>query len=577
MGLRMGKSYKYVAAAFLFLIIISLSLLQTVETGRFNLTDNSNDNIYVNLRLLYVPSTLTFNRDFVPDNLLEYGWSLFIDVDGNPSTGEDGYEVCISLMHCKSGQPYNETIIKGTQHNTWIFNETEGSWEYGHEISVKFDSFTNTIIMVASKTWEELSGINENSRFRFVTFFYAPDGKLYKDTTETFSIKDKVVTDPKGDVPYSFIDIVQGSVSTYYLALPTFTPYSLSAEEYMYVDKVPDAVSELLDFFGVKEIALSGRFSVKLSPADSVSRASVIVKLGYIPARDLDSLSLGISVPELKWTSKEFPLRREDSTFVADIEVSTWWPGNVLALATSILKGVKGAASKMAEKAFLPEVKIWLSGNEPIYVSAIIEKVVVVDKWGEEHSFKVNKEIETSFGKWLKKLPKSNRWVFASAYSPVGIAIVDPEGRIIGYYDGRTYNQIEGAYYSGIKAPVQLIIIPNTIKGQYRVVVQGLKNGTYGIYAGVVEKGKLINQVLKENVAAAPGTINSYTVSVEETNQSSTQSFTTTAVETPPITPSTTAGEQTLWSQHYPYIAIVTIFLITTLATSIYVWHKRKR
>jgi len=177
-----------------------------------------NDTICVSLKLLNTPSTLAFDRDFVPDNYLEYEWGIYIDSDSNSSTGGSWYpirgcEVSISLTHFKfpNSTQYNDTIINGTQHNTWILNESDGDWYWGHEIDAMVNYSTNTIKMVASGTWEELSDVNENSRFCFVTRYYTPDG-IVEDNT-SISYGSNVITDPEGDVPYDFIDIIQGSLN----------------------------------------------------------------------------------------------------------------------------------------------------------------------------------------------------------------------------------------------------------------------------------------------------------------------------------------------------------------------------
>ena len=177
-----------------------------------------NDNIIViNITLSNIPSTLVFDQDFVPDDYCEYEWSIYIDSDNNLSTGSffpEGCDVSISLMNFKfsDSTQHNDTIIGGTQHNTWVFNENSGGWSYGHIINATVDYSTNTITMIASKEWEELQEVDETDRFCFNTYYRYATDEWIKDTT-SLSEGSNVITDPEGDVSYSFIDILHGELN----------------------------------------------------------------------------------------------------------------------------------------------------------------------------------------------------------------------------------------------------------------------------------------------------------------------------------------------------------------------------
>jgi len=199
--------------------IISLSMIEKNKISDQTIFGISGETFFVSLKLLSIPSTLAFDRDFVPDNLMEYEWSIYIDSDNNPNTGSSGIhfpfvkgcDVSVSLMNFKfpNSTQHNATIIEGTQHDTWIY-EGNDCWHTGHEIDAAVDYPNNTIKMMASKAWEELSNVDENSRFCFVTSCYTPDGVMSDDTS--FSSGSNIITDPEGDVSYDFIDIVQGNL-----------------------------------------------------------------------------------------------------------------------------------------------------------------------------------------------------------------------------------------------------------------------------------------------------------------------------------------------------------------------------
>ena len=164
---------------------------------------------------LDIPATLTFDQYSTPANAMEYEWSIYIDSDNNLSTGSswpiNGCEVSISLINFKSSgsTQHDDTILGGTQHNTWIVDE-DGSFNYGHEIDITVNYSTNTITMIASKEWEELIDVEGTDGFYFIASWYAADG-ISRDITN-HSGGSNVITDPEGDVSYGFIDILQGSL-----------------------------------------------------------------------------------------------------------------------------------------------------------------------------------------------------------------------------------------------------------------------------------------------------------------------------------------------------------------------------
>ena len=166
--------------------------------------------VVVQLELLDIPSTLPFNQDFVADHDLEYWWGINIDVDNNPDTGSYGHDVMIALAHWKEpdSSPTYSSVIEGTQHDTWVY--TGDHFTRGHEIDVAINYTSNILTLIGLKSWEELSDLNENSRFNFDTHYCAPDGATGDDTNDAQG--SEVIDDPMGDVSYSFVDIIHGSL-----------------------------------------------------------------------------------------------------------------------------------------------------------------------------------------------------------------------------------------------------------------------------------------------------------------------------------------------------------------------------
>ena len=79
--------------------------------------------------------------------------------------------------------------------------------------------------------------------------------------------------------------------------------------------------------------------------------------------------------------------------------------------------------------------------------------------------------------------PKAMNIKYVAVASPVGLLIVDGEGRSTGFdFDSQQIvNEIPDAWYIGRDATVQLVGIPRPVIGSYRVKVSGIDDGTYGL------------------------------------------------------------------------------------------------
>lgn len=192
---------------------------RTVTRSASNIDFSANvlgETVVVQLELLDIPTTLTFQQDFMPDYGCEYEWGTTIDIDNDPNTGDDeGCDVMIILISWKQpgSQPYDATIDEGTYHDTYVWDESGSVWMLTHrnEIDVAVDYASNIITMVAPKAWEELENLDENSRFQFHAFCQIPDGIGFDETS--FSQGIGVIDDPMGDGSYDFVDIIQCSLS----------------------------------------------------------------------------------------------------------------------------------------------------------------------------------------------------------------------------------------------------------------------------------------------------------------------------------------------------------------------------
>jgi Carboxypeptidase regulatory-like domain/Secretion system C-terminal sorting domain len=182
---------------------------QTTQNINFDLSKNSSDSVIIKLKLDKIPDTLRFSHGYVSDYSIEYWWGVLFDVDGDINTGNNGCEIEIALIHAKyPGDPeFVSDIINGTIH---VLLEWDGSTGYTihSDVDVRIDPTDNkTLLMVVPKSWTELNQITSQSKYYAHSSYYSSSGVIYFDNTSVG--KDMVtITDPVGDVPYNFIDIV---------------------------------------------------------------------------------------------------------------------------------------------------------------------------------------------------------------------------------------------------------------------------------------------------------------------------------------------------------------------------------
>jgi hypothetical protein len=144
----------------------------------------------------------------VNDFYFDYWWGVAFDIDGNINTGTNGCEIEIALTHYKSpgDQEFISDIINGTSHELleWIGNS---GYTRHSDVDVRIDpSNKNTLLMAIPKSWTEISQITSQTRYYAHSFYYSSNGAIYFEDTDVGNIVP--VTDPVGDVPYNFIDIV---------------------------------------------------------------------------------------------------------------------------------------------------------------------------------------------------------------------------------------------------------------------------------------------------------------------------------------------------------------------------------
>ena len=178
--------------------------------NKSDVEDKSRTNeIVVGLKLADLPPELEFNGGNPVGE--EYAWSAFVDIDNDKNTGSihDGSDVWISLIyfHKNGVDPYYDSIENATRKVVYIYNDERNFWS-SQSVSIKSEvDYQNKTIRLSIPITGNLDTIDESDEYYFKAT-YSAHGLCY-DTTDTSNGGD-LIEDPLGDVPYGFIDIVQG-------------------------------------------------------------------------------------------------------------------------------------------------------------------------------------------------------------------------------------------------------------------------------------------------------------------------------------------------------------------------------
>ena len=168
-GQTMPDEVNDVSAAYMDVTSLTSSISNTNLTVQFNLRD--------------VPTSLTFNRNGVPNNYMEYGWEVYVNIDNDLSTGSPTYssrgtDIILASSHFVStpNSPANLPIANGLQTNTWVYKPAISGWTFGTWGTVVVDPAANTIRITGA-----IPGLNADSRLFFQTYDYNPGGGTIYD------------------------------------------------------------------------------------------------------------------------------------------------------------------------------------------------------------------------------------------------------------------------------------------------------------------------------------------------------------------------------------------------------------
>ena len=145
-----------VSAAYLDISKVSTSLLGETLTVMFHLRD--------------IPETLTFNRTGTSANSMEYMWEVSVDADGDPETGDGGFEYLLSAYHivrpAHEGDNTEAAIEEVAEASVWEKRPGGGISSF-RGASLEVSAETDTMILRG-----RIPGITPDSRLSFQTHEY---------------------------------------------------------------------------------------------------------------------------------------------------------------------------------------------------------------------------------------------------------------------------------------------------------------------------------------------------------------------------------------------------------------------
>ncbi|MBK8947212.1 MAG: carboxypeptidase regulatory-like domain-containing protein [Ignavibacteriae bacterium] len=181
------------------------------ENINFNLYKNQNDTILIKLELVNIPDTLIFSQSYVNDYWVDYSWGINLDVDGLNSTGMNGYEIEITILHYKQpGElPFVSNLLDACHTELIEWSGLNGEVRH-HNFNFYIDKSNKNLLMIpVPKSWSELTGISKNTKFSSNTYHLASN-ETFQDFTSS-GYGGNTISDEIGDVTYDFIDIVSTS------------------------------------------------------------------------------------------------------------------------------------------------------------------------------------------------------------------------------------------------------------------------------------------------------------------------------------------------------------------------------
>ncbi|MDF1699326.1 MAG: hypothetical protein P1U56_25965, partial [Saprospiraceae bacterium] len=132
--------------------------------------DISDESIEIEIELKSLPSKLVFNHNKLPENNLNYRWSVVFDIDNDYMKSEGDLNISISKFKFESDIEALVNIFNTTQHDIWKINSDGGGAKIA-SISRYVDVLENKFVISLPKSInQELIKITSETNFYIETF-----------------------------------------------------------------------------------------------------------------------------------------------------------------------------------------------------------------------------------------------------------------------------------------------------------------------------------------------------------------------------------------------------------------------
>ena len=134
--------------------------------------------IIIEINILDIPASLTYNSVNLPDNYLEYSWKIDFDVDNDGTSAND---IRLAMSHFKFPGSIQSTgdILDFTQKNVWLADDVGTAYSLKGSISVTKDNSKLTFSVLRSEH-PKLQNVDKTTPVKFEAF-YKSSSESYRD------------------------------------------------------------------------------------------------------------------------------------------------------------------------------------------------------------------------------------------------------------------------------------------------------------------------------------------------------------------------------------------------------------
>jgi hypothetical protein len=137
--------------------------------------------------------------------------------------------------------------------------------------------------------------------------------------------------------------------------------------------------------------------------------------------------------------------------------------------------------------------------------------------------------------------------LLVQVFSPVDIQIVSPSGKRVGKHfgTGGTYDEIQGAYYTGFDVQSEFVTIPDPEKGEYKILTEGTGTGSYRIEVAHIRSdasGDATESVVTFRGDTKPGATSSFSATITDTGVADASALKIAETAVPTDTPDVSSG-----------------------------------